>query len=71
MNVRFADGSTGQFNVTVDVDGVAAGGSSQSNGSSKPSPWVWALAVLGLLGTAGKVLYDNCDKFQHFLEQWV
>ena len=71
VNVRFADGSTGQFNVTVEVDGVAAGGSSQSNGSSKPSPWVWALAVLGLLGTAGKVLYDNCDKFQHFLEQWV
>ena len=71
VNVRFADGSTGQFNVTVEVDGVAAGGSSQSNGSSKPSPWVWALAVLGLSGTAGKVLYDNCDKFQHFLEQWV
>ncbi|MHA5283860.1 Rib/alpha-like domain-containing protein [Corynebacterium sp. CQ3829_602738] len=71
VNVRFADGSTGQFNVTVEVDGVAAGGSSQSNGSSKPSPWVWALAVLGLLGTAGKVLYDNCDEFQHFLEQWV
>ena len=71
VNVRFADGSTDQFNVTVEVDGVAAGGSSQSNGSSKPSPWVWALAVLGLLGTAGKVLYDNCDKFQHFLEQWV
>lgn len=72
VNVRFADGSTGQFNVSVDVDGVAAGGSSQgSEGSSKPSPWVWVLAVIGLLGTAGKVLYDNCDKIREFLRQWV
>ena len=72
VNVRFADGSTGQFNVSVDVDGVAAGGSSQSSeGSSKPSPWVWVLAVIGLLGTAGKVLYDNCDTIREFLRQWV
>ena len=72
VNVRFADGSTDQFNVSVDVDGGVAGGSSQSSeGSSKPSPWVWALAVIGLLGTAGKVLYDNCDKIREFLRQWV
>ena len=72
VNVLFADGSTGQFKVSVEVDGVAAGGSSQSNeGSSKPSPWVWALAVLGLLGAAGKVLYDNRENFQHFLERWM
>ena len=71
VNVQLADGSVGQFKVTVEVDGVAAGGSSQSNGSSKPSPWVWLLAVLGLLGAAGKVLYDNRDNFQHFLERWM
>ena len=72
VNVLLADGSTTQLKVTVKVDGVAAGGSSQSeNGSSKPSPWVWALAVLGLLGAAGKVLYDNRDNFQHFLERWM
>lgn len=72
VNVLLADGSTTQFKVAVEVDGVAAGGSSQSeNGSSKPSPWVWALAVLGLLGAAGKVLYDNQDNFQHFLERWM
>lgn len=72
VNVLLADGSTTQFKVAVEVDGVAAGGSSQSeNGSSKPSPWVWALAVLGLLGAAGKVLYDNQEKFQHFLERWM
>ena len=71
VNVRLADGSLGQFKVSVEVDGVAAGGSSQSNGSSKPSPLVWVLAVLGLLGAAGKVLYDNRDNFQHFLERWM
>ena len=72
VNVLLADGSTTQLKVAVEVDGVAAGGSSQSeNGSSKPSPWVWALAVLGLLGAAGKVLYDNRDDFQHFLERWM
>ena len=72
VNVLLADGSTTQLKVAVEVDGVAAGGSSQSeNGSSKPSPWVWALAVLGLLGAAGKVLYDNRDNFQHFLERWM
>ena len=72
VNVLLADGSTTQLKVAVEVDGVAAGGSSQSeSGSSKPSPWVWALAVLGLLGAAGKVLYDNRDNFQHFLERWM
>ena len=72
VNVLLADGSTTQLKVAVKVDGVAAGGSSQSeNGSPKPSPWVWALAVLGLLGAAGKVLYDNRDNFQHFLERWM
>ena len=71
VNVQLADGSTVQFKVSVEVDGVAAGGSSQSNGSSKPSPWVWVLAVLGLLGAAGKVLYDNRDNFQHFLKRWM
>ncbi|OAA15905.1 hypothetical protein Caferm_04420 [Corynebacterium afermentans subsp. afermentans] len=72
VNVLLADGSTTQLKVAVKVDGVAAGGSSQSeSGSSKPSPWVWALAVLGLLGAAGKVLYDNRDNFQHFLERWM
>ena len=71
VNVRLADGSLSQFKVSVEVDGVAAGGSSQSNGSSKPSPLVWVLAVLGLLGAAGKVLYDNRDNFQHFLERWM
>ncbi|RUQ12200.1 hypothetical protein D8M31_08150 [Corynebacterium genitalium] len=72
VNVLLADGSTTQLKVAVEVDGVAAGGSSQSeNGSSKPSPWVWVLAVLGLLGAAGKVLYDNRDNFQHFLERWM
>ena len=72
VNVLLADGSTTQLKVAVKVDGVAAGGSSQSeNGPSKPSPWVWALAVLGLLGAAGKVLYDNRDNFQHFLERWM
>ncbi|WP_035000142.1 MULTISPECIES: Rib/alpha-like domain-containing protein, partial [Corynebacterium] len=72
VNVLLADGSTTQFKVAVEVDGVAAGGSSQSeNGSSKASPWVWVLAVLGLLGAAGKVLYDNRDNFQHFLERWM
>ncbi|MCG7273863.1 YPDG domain-containing protein [Corynebacterium afermentans] len=72
VNVLLADGSTTQLKVAVEVDGVVAGGSSQSeSGSSKPSPWVWALAVLGLLGAAGKVLYDNRDNFQHFLERWM
>ena len=72
VNVLLADGSTTQLKVAVKVDGVAAGGSSQSeSGSSEPSPWVWALAVLGLLGAAGKVLYDNRDNFQHFLERWM
>lgn len=72
VNVLLADGSTTQLKVAVKVDGVVAGGSSQSeSGSSKPSPWVWALAVLGLLGAAGKVLYDNRDNFQHFLERWM
>ncbi|MGV0372903.1 Rib/alpha-like domain-containing protein [Corynebacterium pilbarense] len=72
VNVLLADGSTTQLKVAVKVDGVAAGGSSQSeNGSPKPSPWVWALAVLGLLSAAGKVLYDNRDNFQHFLERWM
>ena len=72
VNVLLADGSTTQLKVAVEVDGVAAGGSSQSeSGSSKASPWVWALAVLGLLGAAGKVLYDNRDNFQHFLERWM
>ena len=72
VNVLLADGSTTQLKVAVEVDGVAAGGSSQSeSGSSKPSPWVWAFAVLGLLGAAGKVLYDNRDNFQHFLERWM
>ena len=72
VNVLLADGSTSQLKVAVEVDGVAAGGSSQSEyGSSKPSPWVWVLAVLGLLGAAGKVLYDNCDKISEFLRQWV
>lgn len=72
VNVLLADGSTTQLKVAVEVDGVAAGGSSQSeSGSSKPSPWGWALAVLGLLGAAGKVLYDNRDNFQHFLERWM
>lgn len=72
VNVLLADGSTTQLKVAVEVDGVVAGGSSQSeSGSSKASPWVWALAVLGLLGAAGKVLYDNRDNFQHFLERWM
>ena len=72
VNVLLADGSTTQLKVAVKVDGVAAGGSSQSeDGSSKASPWVWVLAVLGLLGAAGKVLYDNRDNFQHFLERWM
>lgn len=72
VNVLLADGSTTQFKVAVKVDGVAAGGSSQGNeGSSKPSPVVWVLAVLGLLGAAGKVLYDNRDNIQHFLERWM
>lgn len=65
VNVLLADGSTGQFKVVVDVDGAAA------DGSSKPSPVVWVLAVIGLLGAAGKVLYDNRDSFQHFLERWM
>ncbi|MDK8879161.1 YPDG domain-containing protein, partial [Corynebacterium sp. MSK008] len=71
VNVLLADGSVGHFKVVVDVDGVRAGGSSIGEGSSKPSPWVWVLAVLGLLGAAGKVLYDNRDNFQHFLERWM
>lgn len=72
VNVLLADGSTTQLKVAVDVDGGVVGGSSQSSeGSSKPSPWVWVLAVIGLLGTAGKVLYDNCDKIREFLRQWV
>ena len=76
VTVEFADGTTGTLTVTVNVDavraGVAAEGSSQSSkGSSAPSPWVWALAVLGLLGTVSKVLYDNCEQLRQFLAQWM
>ena len=73
LNVAFADGTVGTFNAVVEVDnvGVAEGSSQSSTGSSTPSPWVWALAVLGLLGTVCKVLYDNCEKLRQFLAQWM
>ncbi len=71
LNVAFADGTTGTFNAVVEVEqvGVAEGSSQSSTGSSKPSPWVWALAVLGLLGTVSKVLYDNREQLLQFLGQ--
>ena len=73
LNVAFADGTTGTFNAVVEVDnvGVAEGSSQSSMGSSTPSPWVWALAVLGLLGTVCKVLYDNCEQVLQFLAGWM
>ena len=73
LNVAFADGTVGTFNAVVEVDnvGVAEGSSQSSTGSSTPSPWVWALAVLGLLGTVCKVLYDNREQVLQFLAGWM
>ena len=73
LDVAFADGTVGTFNAVVEVDnvGVAEGSSQSSTGSSTPSPWVWALAVLGLLGTVCKVLYDNREQVLQFLAGWM
>ena len=55
-------------------EGSSVGSSSSSSSSSVGnSAFVWIpalLAVLGLLGTAGKQLYDNREFFQDFLVWW-
>ena len=66
--------ATGTGSSNGSSEGSSVGSSSSSSSSSVGnSAFVWIpalLAVLGLLGTAGKQLYDNREFFQDFLVWW-
>lgn len=85
VEVTFADGSRAVISARITVlhddtraDNTGAGSSLGSSSSSSSSSvgnsafvWIPALfAVLGLLGAAGKQLYDNREFFQEFLVWW-